>query len=291
MEFKKYIRASSLEEAWELNQKKQNRIAGGLMWLRLGKGSIDTLIDLGDLGLGGIEETNGAFRIGAMTTLRELELHEAFNAYCQGAARDAVRHIIGTQFRNMATVGGSIAGRFGFSDVLTLFLAMDTEVELFIEKDVDEIVRMPLAEYAKNGSGRDIVTALIVKKTPASYCYQSVRISESDFPVLAMAARRSADGKSWRFACGARPKRAEAVTLPAGLAAGLSGIGDKAGETGADKCGAETAAAITAAAEWLKDQFKTGSNMRGSAAYRTQLVGVLSERAIRDLTGEEASAC
>jgi hypothetical protein len=102
-----------------------------------------------------------------------------------------------------------------------------------------------------------------------------------------MAARRSADGKSWRFACGARPKRAEAVTLPAGLAAGLSGIGNKAGETG----GPDTLAAITSAAEWLKDQFKTGSNMRGSAAYRTQLVGVLSERAIRDLTGEEASAC
>ena len=31
----------------------------------------------------------------------------------------------------MSTVGGSIWGRYGFSDVLTLFLAMDTWVELY----------------------------------------------------------------------------------------------------------------------------------------------------------------
>ena len=31
----------------------------------------------------------------------------------------------------MATIGGSIWGRFGFSDVLTVFLAMDSYVELY----------------------------------------------------------------------------------------------------------------------------------------------------------------
>ena len=41
------------------------------------------------------------------------------SAYTAGAVREAVRHIVGVQFRNCATVGGSIYGRFGFSDVLT----------------------------------------------------------------------------------------------------------------------------------------------------------------------------
>ena len=45
--------------------------------------------------------------------------------------REAVRSIVGVQFRNLATVGGSIWGRFGFSDVLTLFLALDTRVLLY----------------------------------------------------------------------------------------------------------------------------------------------------------------
>ena len=42
----KYVRAQSLEEAWQLNQNKRSRILGGMLWLRLGKGSVNTAIDL-----------------------------------------------------------------------------------------------------------------------------------------------------------------------------------------------------------------------------------------------------
>ena len=66
-----------------------------------------------------------------MATLRDLEQHESLNAYTAGAVKNAVKDIVGVQFRNMATVGGSIWGRFGFSDVLTVFLAMDCYVELY----------------------------------------------------------------------------------------------------------------------------------------------------------------
>ena len=127
----KYVRAQSLEEAWQLNQSKRNRIVGGMLWLRLGRGSIGTAIDLCDLGLNTIEETEDAFSIGAMTTLRQLEQHEGLNAYCDNAIKNAVKDIVGVQFRNMATLGGSIWGRFGFSDVLTVFLAMGSYVELY----------------------------------------------------------------------------------------------------------------------------------------------------------------
>ena len=58
-----------------------------------------------------------------MVTLGQLEGHDGLAAFTQGAMKEAVRHIVGTQFRNMATVGGSISGRFGFSDIWTLFLA------------------------------------------------------------------------------------------------------------------------------------------------------------------------
>lgn len=44
--------------------------------------------------------------------------------------KESLRHIVGVQFRNLATVGGSLWGRFGFSDVLTLLLALDAQVEL-----------------------------------------------------------------------------------------------------------------------------------------------------------------
>ena len=90
-----------------------------------------TAIDLCDLGLDTIEETDEEFSIGARVTLRELEQHVGLNTYTHDAVKNAVKDIVGVQFRNMATIGGSIWGRFGFSDVLTVFLAMDSYVELY----------------------------------------------------------------------------------------------------------------------------------------------------------------
>lgn len=67
---KNYQKAESLEEAWKLNQQRGNRIIGGMLWLKMGKGNIQTAIDLSGLGLDGIEETKEEFRIGAMVCLR-----------------------------------------------------------------------------------------------------------------------------------------------------------------------------------------------------------------------------
>ena len=46
---KEYIKAESLEQAYELNQKKSNRLLGGMMWLRLGKGNVNKAIDISGL--------------------------------------------------------------------------------------------------------------------------------------------------------------------------------------------------------------------------------------------------
>lgn len=43
-----------------------------------------------------------------MVTLRQIELHEGLNTWSQGAVKESVTHIVGVQFRNLATVGGSI---------------------------------------------------------------------------------------------------------------------------------------------------------------------------------------
>ena len=128
---KNYIRVGSLQEAYDLNQSKQNKIIGGMLWLKMADKNVNTVIGLSGLGLDTITETETEFSIGAMVTLRQLELHEGLNTYSQNAIRQAVCDIVGVQFRNMATVGGSIFGRFGFSDVLTMFLTLDCDVELF----------------------------------------------------------------------------------------------------------------------------------------------------------------
>ena len=112
-----YVRVKNLEEAYTLNQKKGSMILGGMLWTKMQDRTIQTAIDLCELGLDRIDENADAFSIGAMVSLREIELHEGLYAYTQGAVRDALKDIVGVQFRNLATVGGSIWGRFGFSDV------------------------------------------------------------------------------------------------------------------------------------------------------------------------------
>ena len=180
MTIREYKRAESLEEAWQLNQKRNNRVIGGMIWLKMENINVGTAIDLSGLGLDTIEETDEGFSIGAMVTLRQLELHEGLNAYTEGAVRESVRHIVGVQLRNLATVGGSIYSRFGFSDVLTMFLALNASVELYKGGIV------PLSEYAQRPYDRDIL-------------------------VRACAAAKTAGG--FRVAIGARPGKAVLYTL------------------------------------------------------------------------------
>ena len=73
MTIREYKRVESLEEAWELNQKKANRVIGGMIWLKMSRGNVGTAIDISGLGLDQIEETEDAFEIGAMVTLRHTQ--------------------------------------------------------------------------------------------------------------------------------------------------------------------------------------------------------------------------
>ena len=154
-----YVKVKTLEEAYELNQARNSRIMGGMMWMRLGNARVKTIIDMSDLGLNEIEETDHVFRIGAMCTLRQLEEHEGLRKFYGDGIAESLRHIVGVQFRNQATVGGSIYGRYGFSDVLTALLALDTFVELYNGGTVR------LSEFVNRKADKDILVSVIVRKS------------------------------------------------------------------------------------------------------------------------------
>ena len=297
----KYVRAKSLEEAYQLNQSRANRVIGGMLWLKTGSGSVNTAIDLCDLGMDGIEETQEEFFIGAMTSLRQVELHQGLNEYTQGAAGAAVRDIIGVQFRNLATVGGSIWGRFGFSDVLTFFLSLETFVELYQGGIV------PLEQFAGMEYDRDILVRLIVKKKPGVFAYRAFRNQRTDLPVLTCALSRI-EGE-YRAVVGARPGRAVVVRDGERLLSGgqmeeghsmreayaLEGrqameeeqstegrlsMGEAYALEGRRAMEEEQSAEgrYNAFSAYVARVVPMGSNTRGSAAYRTHLVRVLTER-------------
>lgn len=255
IQLRQYVLVKSLEEAYELNQNKNNVIIGGMHWLKMTSRNAGTAIDLSALNLNQIVETDEAFEIGCMVSLRDLELNNELNDYCHGAVRDAVKDIVGVQFRNTATVGGSIFGRYGFSDVLTVFLAMDTTVVCYKAGEI------PLSEYAKMKYDRDIIEKIIVKKKPLKMAYLSIRRTRTDFPVLACAVSQL-DGK-WCASIGARPAKAEAIY-------------DEDGILSADI----TEEKATAFGEYVAGRLTYASNMRGSEEYRKATTPVLIRRAI-----------
>ena len=114
----------------------------------------------------------------------------------------------------------------------------------------------------------DILVRLIIKKRPSRFAYQSMRSQRTDFPVLACAVSEL-DGE-YRAVIGARPARAIIIRDTQNLLA--------------DGITPESAAAFAA---FVAENTPTGSNLRGSAAYRSHLTRVLTERAVLELGGTE----
>ena len=245
-QYKNYVIAQTLDEAYELNAKKSTVIVAGNMWLRMCGMRRQTALDLSALGLDYIKEDEQGFTIGAMTTLRTMETHAALNTAFDGVFARAFEPIVGTQFRNGATVGGSVFSRFGFSDVSTLLLAMDAKVVTHARGEV------PLDEFQKEKWDRDILTAIRIEKG-RSAAIESVRLSKTDIPVLVCAA--SADERGVRVALGSRPARAMIVAE-----------GAKPEELDYMRMAAD---------------IPMGTNARASEAYRRKVAPVLMERAVQ----------
>ena len=244
---RQFLCPSSLEEAYQaLTAARNNTVLGGCMWLRLGRRAIGTAIDLSALGLDRITDTGDTIEIGAMVSLRQLETSKLLRQQYGTLFRDAVSGIVGTQFRNTATVGGSVFGRFGFSDVLTALLALPVQVKLYHRGTVS------IEEFAAMPYEKDILECIILPKQAYAASYQHMRFQATDFPVLTCAV--SCQDGVYRVSVGARPQKA---------------------------CLAYSGQ--TPDAQAITDSLNFSSNMRASADYRRKICPVLIRRALEEV--------
>lgn len=252
-----YVKVRDLEEAYELCQKRSSMVVGGMVWMKMTSLTKRVIVDLSGLGLDKIEETPDEFRIGCMCSLRQLETHPGLNGYFNGIFKECTRHIVGVQMRNCATAGGSIYGRFGFSDVLTCMLALDSYVELYKGGTI------PLKEFSARPLGtkeRDILVRIIIRKDGRKAAYGSQRATQTDFPIIACCVSRL--GNYWDISVGARPARAEVIRM---LDDGHHSFKQLAQEA--------------------VSQFHFGTNLRGSKEYRKALAVIYVRRLMERLAG------
>ena len=199
MKVNEYYRASSLEDAYQkLQESPKNAIIAGGLWMKKMGQSYDTLIDLSKLGLDTISETKDEIIVGALATQRDFENSKAVNFLFAGATAFAVREVMGVNFRNIATIGGSIMGRYPFSDVIAGLLPYDVELEFYPSN------RMSLEDYLSyKGKMNAILVAIHIKKSEGKGFFKKVKTTALDFPILNIAVAK-VNGQ-YRVVVGARP--------------------------------------------------------------------------------------
>lgn len=192
MKILEYRRPADLEEAYMLlNSQKKAVVMGGGLFLRMQKRTIPLVIDLQDLKLDYLKRQENIMEIGAMTPLRKVEVTE----WLPEGLKDSVMQIAGVGVRNMATVGGSICGRYPFSDINTALLALDATLNFC------KTGQIRMKDYMENGLGeKDILLSVSFKEpiTSQSKYYKKVY---TDFSLVNISLAND------RLVVGARPGR------------------------------------------------------------------------------------
>jgi len=215
----------------------------------------------------------GGLTIGATATLREVENHPAVKEHYPALSRGA-REVGSVQIRNLATLAGNVCNASPSADTAPALLAYDAAVEIV---DVQGSRRAVLVDEFWKGPGRtelqsgEMVTAIRLPVPPAglrSFYYKLAVRKAMDLAMAGVCVTlipRAGGAEQVRIALGAvaptplRAREAEAAIERGGLAAIQ-----------------EAALLAEAASSPINDQ-------RASAAYRREMVRVLTVRALEEL--------
>lgn len=257
MKIKEYLKPVSLQEAYNLVKNEQAVVIGGGAFIRLGDREIQKALDLSNLNLSFIEEKGDEIEVGAMTTLREIECSKILKTAFDGMLSDAVSEIVGVQIRNIATIGGSICGRYGFSDVITPLMVLDTYLEFY------NLGRVPLEDFLESKYKiDDILVKIVIKKDGKRGKFLSIRNTTIDFSILNVAVSKK--DNEFKIAVGARPLMAK---LSIEAMEFISKV--ELSEENAKKAG-----------ELAAKHLSFGEDLRASAIYRKELCKALVKRGI-----------
>lgn len=258
----KYVKPNTLEEAFDLLQTKNSQIIGGGAFIKMGSKRISTAIDLSNILLEAICEYEDHCSLGAMTTFYDVESNKFLKEIYGSFLADSVKDLIGIQLRNMATYGGTVFSRYGFSDPNTALLALGAKVKFHKNGS------MPINDFFENGLAqkeKDILTHILLPKDVDKLSFKAFRNSKGDYAILNCAVARK-DGK-FNIAIGARPNRSKLA---------INAM-DYLNSNPLNKETIENVAIIAS------EELVFGSNSRASAEYRQEICKVLVKRALTEV--------
>ncbi len=250
--FDEIVTPKSLPEAAKLMADSGSTAVAGGLFLRFAKTKCRKAVDLSALGLDFVKKNGAEIEIGATTPLRKVELETA--KMFGGALSKAASLILGVQFRNLATIGGAVMSGSGYSNIITVLVALDAQLVFASGKKV------ALTEFLAGERGNELLEKIVVKNDFDGVSFQLLQHTTLDIAVLNVAVAKK--GKDIAISVGARPQVAVRAV-----------VAEKAFAEGKD---------ATEVASMAIEQIKFGKDIRGSVEYRKALAQGLIERAITE---------
>jgi len=253
--FEQIRRSKSKKDALEILRQGETKILAGGTYLKFTKKKTKTALDISNLGLDYIQDNGVSIDIGAMSTLRSLETSKIITDNFDGILSNASSCILGVQFRNLATIGGAVISKSGFSNLITCLLSLQAKLVFLSGKTIS------MEKFLSSKIKEDILEKIVIKKDFKACSFQIMQNTALDLATLNIAVAKSV-GKI-NIAVGARPQVAQ-LAKEAAIEYSKSGDIKKT---------------ITIALKELVFQ----SNLRASQKYRVLLCDSLMTKALMEV--------
>ena len=233
-----------------------------------------SLIDINGVDELDYVSANGSMVIGGLTRLTTLEESNSTN----GLMAKALPHIGHRAIRNRGTIGGSLAHNDPAAELPAVLMVLNAEV----------------TATSSTGERTMTVSELVGERFFETTLDDSEMITEVQVPAAGVGTRYGFAEFSRRHGDFAIAGVAIAITVT-GSTVESAAIGAFGGAHAVRLVGAEAAlvgceladAAFAMAGETASAEFPTTSDIHGDADYRRHLIGVLTQRALRESTDKE----
>lgn len=235
---------------------------------------IEALIDIRNLGLDQINRSDAGLEIGAMVTFKALqELPEVRQDPALGAVQDALKYPP-LQIRNVATVGGNIASACPYFDLPTASMALGAVIRALGpngQRDIDA-QDFSAGLFQNTLESSEFVSSVLIPKHPprSGSAFIKFETNANDLAIVNVATRVTLDDSGRCTDAG--------IVVGGGVAEipvrATAAENELQGKPLSDEVIAQAASAAQSELDPMSDH-------RASAAYRSLLAKVLTERALK----------